>query len=222
MNTLGPFDYDKFKVSIKEIIDGKEFKIIIIDSDGNIISDISLSALRDALRGANNKDFSTLEEDVEGIKTQTDKLQFDVNNLLRIALAALEVLLAVEIQSHWGEGVTLLASGARTSSGKGSDVDVERFLYGELHLSVTAVSGTFASGEGLRVIVEGKDEITGDYKIIYDSADPEKSNIGAMITSPVDDWLPITMLAFKHLRVRWEISGSDPSFTFSVTLQAKA
>ena len=152
----------------------------------------------------------------------SDKLRFDTNNNLKIVLAASEILQPVDIQSHWSEGVTLLASGARTSSGEGSDIDVERFICGELHLSVTAVSGTFDSGQGLRVIVEGKDEITGDYKVIYNSADPEKSNIGTMITSPVDDWLPITMLAFKHLRVRWEISGTDPSFTFGVTLMAKA
>ena len=201
---------------------GTDKLLTIPDNPPNL--DISLSALRDALKGANNKDFSTLQTVIESIKAQTDKLQFDANNLLRIALAAAEILQPTEIQSHWSEGVTLLASGARTTNGEGSDVDVERFICGELHLSVTAVSasGEFGAGEGLRVIVEGKDEITGDYKIIYDSADPNKSNIGEMITSPVDDWLPITMNAFKHLRVRWEISGTDPSFTFSVTMQGKA
>ena len=185
----GGIDYEKIKEKIKEIINAKDFKVIIIDSAGNVIS---------------------------------DKLQFDTNNNLKIVLAASEILQPTDIQSHWGEGVILLASGARTSSGEGEDVDVERFICGELHLSVTAVSGTFDTGQGLRVIVEGKDEITGDYKVIYDSADPNKSHIGEMIASPVDDWLPITMNAFKHLRVRWEISGTDPSFTFSVTMQAKA
>jgi len=65
--------------------------------------DIKLSELRDALKGADNKDFSTLEADVEailsqldvalstrasestlaGIKAQTDKLQFDSKNYLK-------------------------------------------------------------------------------------------------------------------------------------------
>jgi hypothetical protein len=36
--------------------------------------DITLSALRDALRGANTKDFSTLEADVESVRTQLDVL----------------------------------------------------------------------------------------------------------------------------------------------------
>jgi len=75
--TITKIDYNQIKEKIKEIIDAKDFKVVIIDSAGNVISDISLSALRDALKGSNNKDFSTLEADVEGIKAQTDKLQFD-------------------------------------------------------------------------------------------------------------------------------------------------
>ena len=62
---------------LKNLSSAGYLKAVIIDSAGNIISDISLSALRDALKGADNKDFSTLEADVEGIKAQTDKLQFD-------------------------------------------------------------------------------------------------------------------------------------------------
>ena len=38
------------KPAIKSIIDAKEFKILIIDSDGNIVGDIPISALRDALK----------------------------------------------------------------------------------------------------------------------------------------------------------------------------
>jgi len=68
---------DQIVEAIKELSKNKEIKIVIIDSGGNVISDISLSALRDALKGSNNKDFSTLEADVEGIKAQADKLRFD-------------------------------------------------------------------------------------------------------------------------------------------------
>ena len=60
------------KTAIKLIIDSKDFKIILIDSAGNVISDIKLSDLRDALKGSNNKDFSTLEADVESILAQID------------------------------------------------------------------------------------------------------------------------------------------------------
>lgn len=67
--------------------------------------DLKISELRDALMGANNKDFSTLEIDVEGIlsqmdvalstraseftldgiKLQTDNLTFDANSFLKIS-----------------------------------------------------------------------------------------------------------------------------------------
>jgi len=146
------------------------------------------------------------------------KFTFDVDNLLKINFSRTEVLQPIDIQNHWGEAVTLLASGARTSSGNGADVDVERFVMGELCIDVTGVSGDFASGEGLRVIVEGKDEVTGKYKVIYDSDE----SLGGKITKPVTDWFTITNLAFRILRVRWEISGTNPSFTFSVTMQGKA
>ena len=59
------------------IIDSKDFKIILIDSAGNVISDISLSALRDALKGTDNKDFSTLEADVESIY---NKISFEIRD----------------------------------------------------------------------------------------------------------------------------------------------
>jgi|GEM_PF-1519567 len=68
----GQVDYEKIKEKIKAIIDAKEFKVIVIDSAGNVISDISLSALRDALKGADDKDFSTLETDVEAILAKLD------------------------------------------------------------------------------------------------------------------------------------------------------
>jgi len=180
----GGVNYDKIKEKIKAIIDAKEFKVLIIDSDGNVVS----------------------------------KFQFDANNLLRITVAGSEIQQAMDIQNHWTEAVTLLASGARTTSGEGEDVNVGRFMVGELCIDVTAVSGTFASGEGLRVIVEGKDEVSGKYKTIYDSDE----SLGAKITSPTTDWLSITTLAFEKLRVRWEISGTDPSFTFSVSMTGKA
>ena len=81
---------DQIVEAIRELSKNKEIKIVIIDSAGNIISDIPISALRDALKGSNNKDFSTLEADVEGIKTQTDKLQFD--DLLALLMNRLDSL----------------------------------------------------------------------------------------------------------------------------------
>jgi len=69
--------------AIKKLVENKEIKVILIDSAGNVISDISLSALRDALRGANNKDFSTLEADVESILAQMDIKLSELRDALR-------------------------------------------------------------------------------------------------------------------------------------------
>jgi len=139
-------------------------------------------------------------------------------NALKVTITNSEIKMPTDVQDHWAEAVTLLASGARIASGNGSDVDVGRFIMGEICIDVTAVSGTFAAGEGLRVIVEGKDEVTGLYKTIYDS----NSSLGEPITAPTTDWMTINTLAFRVIRVRWEITGTTPSFTFSVSMQAKA
>lgn len=116
----------------------------------------------------------------------------------------------VDVQDHWCENVVLLASDARTSGGTTSDIDVGRFLHGEICIDVTAVSGTSPS---LNVYVEGKDQYTGKYKVLF-------SHEG--ITSVQTIWDTITMLAFKYIRVRWEVGGTSPSFTFSVSGEFKS
>ena len=58
--TITKIDYNQIKKKIKEIINAKDFKVIIIDSAGNVISDISLSALRDALKGTDNRTLTDL------------------------------------------------------------------------------------------------------------------------------------------------------------------
>jgi len=151
-------------------------------------------------------------------RTVLNKTYDDISKAIQTNVVNCEVKVPTDVQDHWVEAVTLLASGARTASGNGSDIDVGRFIMGELCINVTAVTGTFAAGEGLQVIVEGKDEVTGLYKTIYDS----NESLGGPITAVTTDWMTINMLAFRLIRVRWVISGTTPSFTFSVTLTAKA
>jgi len=143
---------------------------------------------------------------------------YDATGNLKIVISDSDIQVPTDARNHWYEDVTLLSSAARTSSGTGSDVDVGRFLFGDLCIDVTAVSGSFAAGEGLRVIVEGKSEVSGKYKTLYDSY----VSLGDYITSTTTDWMPIDQISFKYLRVRWTISGTDPSFTFSVSMTAKA
>jgi len=129
---------------------------------------------------------------------------------LKIALAESLITLDVVVSSHFRTGVTLLPSATRTASGVGADVDVGRYVMAEICLDVTAVSGT---DPALNVYIEGKDVGSGKYKVLFSQAG---------ITSVGTYWFTITHLAFRYMRVRWEISGTNPSFTFSVTAEMKA
>ncbi|MEM2678645.1 MAG: hypothetical protein QXU62_08375 [Thermofilaceae archaeon] len=129
---------------------------------------------------------------------------------LRVSLQETTIKQPVDIQDHWSENVVLLPSAARTASGTGSDVDVGRFLYAEVCVDVTAVSGT---NPVLNVYVEGKDRYTGKYKTLLSF-----ENISSVQTL----WGTISPLIFTLVRVRWTISGTNPSFTFSVSMEGKS
>jgi hypothetical protein len=128
----------------------------------------------------------------------------------KIALVETTIKQPVDVQDHWCESVTLLASAARTASGNTSDIDVGRFIGGEICLDVTAVSGTSPT---LDVYIEGKDQLSGKYKVLC-------SQTG--ITAVGTWWFTIYPLLFKYIRVRWDIGGTSPSFTFSVGLEGKS
>jgi hypothetical protein len=129
---------------------------------------------------------------------------------LKAALAEATIKQPIDVQDHWVESVALLPSAARTASSNTADIDVGRFICGEICLDVTAVSGTSPS---LDVYIEGKNQVSGKYKTLF-------SQTG--ITAVWTWWFTITTLAFKYIRVRWVISGTSPSFTFSVGLEGKS
>ena len=129
---------------------------------------------------------------------------------LKIALVETTIKQPVDIQDHWQESVALLPSAARTTSGNTADIDVGRFICAEICLDVTAVSGTNPT---LDVYIEGKSQVSGKYKTLF-------SQTG--INSVGTWWFTITTLAFKYIRVRWVIGGTNPSFTFSVGLEGKS
>ncbi|MEM0457409.1 MAG: hypothetical protein QXI01_06810 [Nitrososphaerota archaeon] len=129
---------------------------------------------------------------------------------LRVALLETTIKQPIDVQDHWSESVVLLDSAARTASGSSADIDVGRFICGEICVDVTAVSGT---SPVLNVYVEGKDRYTGKYKVLFAHEN---------ITSVQTIWDTITTLPFSLLRVRWTISGTSPSFTFSVSGEFKS
>jgi len=129
---------------------------------------------------------------------------------LKVSIEESSIKQPVDVQDHWVESVVLLPSAARTASGSTGDIDVGRFLYGEICIDITAVSGTNPT---LDVYIEGKDQYTGKYKILF-------SHTG--LNSVQTIWDTITLLAFRYLRVRWVVGGSTPSFTFSVSAEMKS
>ncbi|MEM4484167.1 MAG: hypothetical protein QXS19_09635 [Candidatus Methanomethylicia archaeon] len=132
------------------------------------------------------------------------------NQNIKVALKETDIKQPIDIQDHWNESVVLLSSSARTTNGTTEDIDVGRFLYAEICIDVTAVSGTNPT---LSVYIEGKDRYTGKYKTLLNF-----ENISSVQTL----WGTITMLAFTLVRVRWTISGTSPSFTFSVSMEGKS
>ena len=101
-------------------------------------------------------------------------------------------------------------SGTVTSSGNGSDANVSQFSVVEVEVKVTSVSGTNPT---LDVYIEGKFENTGDYKVLA-------SQTG--ITATGTWFFTINPCAFRYIRVRWVVDGTNPSFTFRVDAQAMA
>jgi len=59
--------YEDTRLALEKIIGDREFKILLIDSAGNIISDLKLSDLLSGLKGTGDRDLTTLEADIESI-----------------------------------------------------------------------------------------------------------------------------------------------------------
>lgn len=115
-----------------------------------------------------------------------------------------------KVSSHTQADVTIHASGAETADGNSGDIDLQGYYAAEICLDVTDVSGTSPS---MDVYIEGKDPESGKYKVI-------DSHTG--ITATGTFWTTITDLIFRYIRARWVISGTSPSFTFSIGASCKA
>ena len=144
--------------------------------------------------------------DHSGVKDILSKLTFDANSNLKIDNANYEVMAPTDIQAVYKSKATLY-SGTVSTSGNTADIDVSQFTVLEIALKVTNIGGT---NPALSVYIEGKFEDTGDYKpLVYQEN----------ITSTGIWFFTITKLAFRYIRVRWVVSGTSPSFTFTVVAQ---
>ena len=106
------------------------------------------------------------------------------------------------IEVH-GESVTLAPSGARTASGQGSTVPTGDLDPARLTLDVTAASGTTPS---LTVNVQHSSD--GATWVTHSSfAAKTATGTERKVFAGLD----------RYVRASWTITGTTPSFTFSVT-----
>lgn len=107
--------------------------------------------------------------------------------------------------------ITLVSSAARTTNSQSNWYDLSRYKEGLLFVNVTASSGTTPA---FQIIVEG-------------SADEGSTKTGFVITKSLKlfgtvDPDPITLTNFgKWVRVKWVLSGTTPSYTFSAVFLGK-
>jgi hypothetical protein len=174
-----------------------------------LLAEALLSAVLKDSAGAELSTYvKNLDVALSTIKSQTDKLNFDSANRLRVSPANAEIILPIDIQARYKPAGMTLYSGTVTASGNTADIDVSTISALEIELKVTAVSGTTPT---LNVYIEGKFEPTGDYKpLVYQEN----------ITGTGIWYFTINPCVFRYIRVRWLVSGTSPSFTFGVYAQA--
>ena len=102
-------------------------------------------------------------------------------------------------------------SGAETVDGNSDDVNVrEQSGPFSFVLDVTAQSGTTPT---LDVDIEGKCPVSGKYVVLGSF-----TQVGdALSTQKVD----ISEIAFATIRAAWDLEGTTPSYTFTLSMSAK-
>jgi len=114
-----------------------------------------------------------------------------------------DIIVPADIQNRYKAPLTLY-SGTVTASGNTYYINISPFSVLEIVIKVTSVSGTAPT---LDVYIEGLFENTGDHKILA-------SQTG--ITATGAWFVTINPCAFRYIRVRWVVGGTNPSFTFRV------
>jgi len=134
----------------------------------------------------------------------------DLFEQIRTSLSNSAIILPVEQQSRYKQYTTLY-SGTVTASGNSNNIDVS--LYGSMRVEakVTSISGTSPS---IDVYVDGLYEGSNDWEPLLSKTGITAT--GSYFLGQVDN------LAFRYIRVRWNVSGTSPSITFTVYAQVMA
>jgi len=151
-----------------------------------------------------------LREELTSGDSNTKKLLTDL--LLSADIKTTEIMVPVDWQgvdpSILKGSLTLVTSGARTSSGNSSDIDILHYRNLDILIDVTAVSGTSPT---LDVYIDGKFTAARKYY-------PIAQQTG--ITNVSQYLLQLRSIPYRYIRVRWVIGGTSPSFTFGVYAEA--
>ncbi len=146
------------------------------------------------------------------------------------ALLAVSIL-AVPSAAFAGEALTLSGSSAKVAPGSGPIIDVGNLRQAFVLVSVTAGSGTV---NPFRVWVEGSidgtifAEIACDLVLKAGAAAPGAAatvpqrdivNETAVVTSAI--YSATCSTSARHIRARWDVTGTTPSETFSVVAFVK-
>lgn len=206
--------HDAARDKISQAIDGASFNKLLQDMLSKLDVDLGTRASESTLQSVLSRldtDLSTRasESTLSNIHTLLTTLLTSSGNA-RVALVETTIKQPIDVQDHLSESVTVLASGARTSSGSGSDVDVARFAFGDFCVDVTAVSGTSPT---LSVYVEGRIRAVGKYRVLCSFEN---------ITATGTFCCTVDPLSYALVRARWVIGGTSPSFTFAVVGELKS
>jgi hypothetical protein len=132
----------------------------------------------------------------------------DLFEMIRANIADSAIIVPTETQSRYKPPGMTLYSGTVTASGNSADIDVSGISALEIELKVTAVSGTSPT---LDVYIEGRFEVTGDYKVLAAQTGITGTGVWFFTINPC---------VFRYIRVRWVVGGTSPRFTFTVAAQA--
>jgi len=119
---------------------------------------------------------------------------------------------------------SLLASAARTISGNSGDLIIWNIKMGLFYCNVSARSGTSPT---LDVIIEAKDPVSGNYAVIgrfsqyVDATGFKYGCIGLGAIDDADSDFATSRNLPKIIRISWTITGTTPSFTFSVGISGQ-
>jgi len=165
----------------------------------------------------------------EGSPIEADYPNTDSKTGTRNALSVLTFNYTYGEDGYWHRvrgnyETTVLASAARTASGN-QTLDVNYSNIGiYLLVDVTAVSGTFATGEGLSFKLQARVEATGAYYDLTPDVGPftttglYKLGLHPTATDNQSIFNSFSQLALPtRPRFTWTITGTSPSFTFSVS-----